>query len=113
RLSLTGSAGQHVVVRHAEALDERGELYVENLRGAEQRDEYILSDSGPVNLEPRFTFHGFRYAEVSGVTGPLQAELQVLSSASQPVGTFTCSDPQVDKLQRNIVTSLRANFISI
>jgi len=113
RLNLNGSAGQHVILRHAEALDERGELYVENLRGAQQQDEYILAESGPVSLVPRFTFHGFRYAEVSGVAAPLEAELEVMSSASQPVGTFTCSDPRVEKLQRNIVTSLRANFISI
>jgi alpha-L-rhamnosidase len=116
RLRLEGKSGQHVVIRHAEALDERGELYVENLRGAEQQDEYILNDGGPVTLEPRFTFHGFRYAEVSGVNDQLSAanvEYEVLSSASRRVGTFTCSDQRVVDLQRNIVTSLWANFISI
>ena len=116
RLQVNGMPGQHVVVRHAEALDDTGELYVENLRGAEQQDEYILSQSGPAALEPRFTFHGFRYAEVSGVPGELAEEdvtTQVLSSASRLVGHFSCSDPRVEQLQRNIVTSLRANFISI
>jgi alpha-L-rhamnosidase len=116
RLQLNGRAGQHVTVRHAEALDDAGELYVENLRGAEQQDEYILAANGPVILEPRFTFHGFRYAEVTGIPDRLTTEnvsTQVLSSAGRLVGSFSCSDPRVEQLQQNIVTSLRANFISI
>jgi alpha-L-rhamnosidase len=116
RLRLAGTPGQHVVIRHAEALDATGALYTDNLRGAEQRDEFILAETGTVTLEPRFTFHGFRYAEVTGVHTPLEAAdvaYQVLSSATRQVGTFSCSDPLVDALQRNIVTSLRANFISV
>jgi alpha-L-rhamnosidase len=116
RLSLDGAPGQHVVIRHAEALDDAGELYVENLRGAEQRDEYTLRESGPVTLEPRFTFHGFRYAELAGAgegLAPEDVTSQVLTSATRLVGSFSCSDPRVEQLQRNIVTSLRANFISI
>ncbi|MBV9896551.1 MAG: family 78 glycoside hydrolase catalytic domain [Chloroflexi bacterium] len=115
RLRVNGTPDQHVVVRHAEALDANGELYVENLRGAEQQDEYVLSESGHVTLAPRFTFHGFRYAEVSGINNlkPEDAEYRVLSSATRLVGTFECSDPRVEQLQRNIVTSLHANFISI
>jgi alpha-L-rhamnosidase len=115
RLSVPAAAGQKIVLKHAEALDADGELYTANLRGAEQTDEFIIADSGAVTLEPRFTFHGFRYAEVTGV-GKLEAEsvqTNVLSSATRLVGSFTCSDPLVDQLQRNIVTSLRANFISI
>ena len=116
RLRTAGAPGQHIVIRHAEALDANGELYTENLRGAEQQDEFILADAAAVSLEPQFTFHGFRYAEVSGLTAPLAAddiESRVLSSATRLVGAFSCSDPLVNTLQRNIVTSLRANFISI
>jgi alpha-L-rhamnosidase len=112
RLRTSGSPGQHITIRHAEALDASGELYTENLRGAQQQDEFILAADGEVTLEPRFTFHGFRYAEVSGVA-PLAIESRVLSSASRQVGWFDCSDERVEKLQRNIVTSLRANFISV
>ncbi len=116
RLRTRGAPGQRVVIRHAEALDAGGELYTDNLRGAEQQDEFVLADPAPVALEPRFTFHGFRYAEVSGVEAPIAAdeiESLVLSSATRLVGAFSCSEPLVDTLQRNIVTSLRANFISI
>jgi alpha-L-rhamnosidase len=116
RLRIVGRPGQHIVIRHAEALDAQGELYVENLRGAEQQDEFTLRDTGPVVLEPQLTFHGFRYAEISGVEGALPAssvESRVLSSATRLVGSFSCSDRRVEQLQRNILTSLRANFISI
>jgi alpha-L-rhamnosidase len=116
RLHVSGQPGQHIVVRHAEALGSDGQIYTENLREAEQRDEFILADDSRVVLEPRFTIHGFRYAEISGIKEELAAsdiELRVLSSATRLVGSFSCSDPLVDTLQRNIVTSLRANFISI
>lgn len=116
RLHVNGRVGQHVVIRHAEALDAQGELYVENLRGAEQQDEFILAGSGAVELEPRFTFHGFRFAEVRGVNGSLQpqdVELHVLSSATRLIGSFSCSDPAVNQLQSNIVRSLRANFLHV
>lgn len=116
RLTTVGAAGQHIVIRHAEALDATGELYVENLRGAEQQDEFTLAVPGAVTLEPRLTFHGFRYAEISGIDGeltPSNVESRVISSATRLVGAFSCSDARVEQLQRNILTSLRANFISI
>jgi alpha-L-rhamnosidase len=115
QLRAQGVAGQRIALRHAEAVDSNSELYVENLRGAEQCDEFVLADSERHTLEPRFTFHGFRYAEVTGLA-ELRTEdvdAQVLSSATRLIGKFDCSDPLVNKLQRNIVTSLRANFISI
>jgi alpha-L-rhamnosidase len=117
QLRTVGTPDQHVVIRHAEALDSSGELYTENLRGAEQRDEFILANTlpAPTTLEPRFTFHGFRYAEVSGLArlAAEDVEAHVLSSATRVVGAFSCSDPLVNTLQRNIVTSLRANFVSV
>jgi alpha-L-rhamnosidase len=116
RLRTTAIPGQHIVIRHAEALDAQGELYVDNLRGAEQQDEFTLATSGPIVLEPQLTFHDFRYAEIRGLNGALDAsavESRVLSSATRMVGSFSCSDARVEQLQRNIVTSLRANSISI
>ena len=115
QLSVQGQAGQVITLKHAEALDTHGELYTENLRGADQQDSFVLANSGAVTLEPRLTFHGFRYAEIAGVNSLDAKDVQtnVLSSASRLVGSFTCSDPLVEKLQQNILTSLRANFISI
>lgn len=67
RLRLRGAAGTHVLLRYAEVLDHRGELYTEALRGARVTDEYYLhgAEDGEV-FEPRFTVHGFRYVAIHG-----------------------------------------------
>ena len=67
-----GKKGDKVVIRYAEVLDENGELYVANLRRAECRDEMILS-GGEDTFDPKFTFHGFRYAEIRGYSGAFKA----------------------------------------
>ena len=61
-------AGQRVTVRHAEVL-ENGELGVRPLRTAKATDSWILAGDDEVTLEPTLTFHGFRYAEVTGADG--------------------------------------------
>ena len=55
-------------VRHGEVLAADGSLYVHNLRTARQTDLYTTAGGSEV-LEPRFTFHGFRYAEISRAVG--------------------------------------------
>lgn len=110
RLSSSGT----VTVRHAEVLEEDGSLHVANLRTAAATDTYCVTESGWV--EPAFTFHGFRFAEVSGHRGDLTAAdvvAVVCGSALRRVGDFECSDPAVDQLHSNIVWSARGNFLEI
>ncbi|HEY4418716.1 MAG TPA: family 78 glycoside hydrolase catalytic domain [Pseudonocardia sp.] len=111
-----GAAGQRVTVRHAEVL-ERGELGVRPLRSAEATDDYLLAcGSGTAAvLEPSLTFHGFRYAELSGVDeGQIEsATAVVLSSDLAPTGSFQCSDPDVETLHANVVRSMRGNFLDV
>jgi alpha-L-rhamnosidase len=67
RLKVKGSAGDTVVMRFAEMLNADGTVYTENLRSARATDTYILK-GGPEKIwEPRFTFHGFRYVELTGL----------------------------------------------
>ena len=75
RISLTvdGPAGTVITIRHAEILQD-GELCTEILRHAEATDRYTLRGDGPETWEPRFTFHGFRYAEIDGWPGQLTTE---------------------------------------
>lgn len=73
RITVSGPRGQTITFRHAEVL-ENGELCVRPLRTAQATDHYILRGEGIEHGEPRFTFHGFRYAEVTGWPGELQAE---------------------------------------
>ena len=67
-------AGTEITVRHAEVL-EHGELGTRPLRKAAQTDVVILDGNGPRVYEPRFTFHGFRYAEIIGWPGELTAAM--------------------------------------
>src|SRR5699024_3884739 len=63
-----GVKGDTVTMRFAERLKPDSTLYTANLRSAEQTDHYIMKD-GEQQWEPHFTYHGFRYVEVTGYPG--------------------------------------------
>ena len=67
RFTVAGAAGPEIRLRHAEVLED-GELGIRPLRDAQATDRFILSGGVDV-FEPTFTFHGFRYAEVTGWPG--------------------------------------------
>jgi alpha-L-rhamnosidase len=116
RVRLRGPAGAMVTLRHGEALNEDGTLYTANLRSAAQTDRYILSGKAEEIFEPHFTYHGFRYVELTGLRyrpEPGDIEACVVHSAAREVGRFACSDPLLEKLIQNIVWTLRANLMSI
>ena len=69
RLAVEGERGTEVRLRFAEMVEPDGTIYVENLRAARQQDTYVLRGGGAEVYEPRFTFHGFRYVEVTGLAG--------------------------------------------
>ena len=115
RLGLDGPAGAQVRIRHGEVLAADGTLYTENLRTARQTDEFTAGGGLEV-LEPRFTLHGFRYAEITGYPGDIgQADIvaRVVHSDIPAAGAFESSQPWLDKLARNIDWGQRGNFISI
>ncbi|MEV6846764.1 family 78 glycoside hydrolase catalytic domain [Actinoplanes sp. NPDC051411] len=108
-------AGQRIVLRHAEVLDD-GELYRDNLRRAEATDVYVTAGTGEEMFEPQFTFHGFRYLEVAGYPGELTAGdvvARVVGNDLPQTGSFACSDPMVNQLQSNIVWGQRGNFLAV
>src|SRR5579875_3676242 len=109
-----GRPGQEVVVRHAEVL-EAGELATRPLRSAKATDRYLLSGGLTETLEPRFTFHGFRYAEVNGIVDDqLEAiEAVVVGSDLERTGWFSSSSSALNRLHENAVWSMRGNFLSV
>jgi alpha-L-rhamnosidase len=114
-LRADGPAGTTIRVRHAEVLDGDGNLYTENLRTARQADEFVL-DGGLAVLEPRFTLHGFRYAEVTGYPGdldPADVTARVVHSDIEVAGSFSSAAPWLDRLVRNIDWGQRGNFVSV
>jgi alpha-L-rhamnosidase len=115
RLQVHGPAGQTISLRHAEVL-EGGELCTRPLRYAQATDRYTLKGEGVEIWEPRFTFHGFRYADVEGWPGTLQSDdirAVVCHSDMERTGWFECSDPLVNRLHENVVWSMRGNFLYI
>lgn len=115
RLTTRGEAGQTITLRHAEVL-EHGELGTRPLRTARATDRYILRGEDEETWEPRFTFHGFRYAEVEGWPGELRANdilAVVCHSDLERTGWFDCSNPLLNRLHENVVWSMRGNFLSL
>ena len=115
RIAVDGPAGGVVTLRHAEVL-ENGELGVRPLREAKATDTFILDGSGRQTWQPEFTFHGFRYAEVTGWPGafdPSDVVAVVLHTDLYRTGWFSSSDPTLDRFHENVVWGMRGNFLSI
>ena len=86
------------------------------LRAAEAIDRYTLRGGSAETWRPRFTFHGFRYAEVSGWPGELtpgDLTALVLHTDMRRTGWFECSDGRVNRLHENVVWGMRGNFVGI
>ncbi|GIV79953.1 MAG: alpha-L-rhamnosidase [Litorilinea sp.] len=116
RLRVQGPAGTVVTLRHAEVLDQEGNLYVANLRSARQTVTYTLKGEGVELYEPRFTFQGFRYVAVEGYPGTPDLDSLtgiVVHSDMAPTGHFACSDPLINQLQHNIVWGQKGNFVDV
>ena len=116
RLKVDEPAGTVVRVRHGEVLDAgRQPVRRQSSYGAAKRT-CSRRRVGAEVLEPRSTFHGFRYAEISGLSGdlsPADATACVVHSDTPRTGFFECSSPEVNQLYANIDWGQRANFISI
>lgn len=116
--------GQEVTMRYAEALypdmeryaSEAGMIMTENLRAAMCRDIYRASGKGKELFSPRFTLHGYRFMEITGVDSPLPLESVMAIPVSSIHGFkahYECSDSLVNRLWENIKWSSLSNFISL
>ncbi|TCO51023.1 alpha-L-rhamnosidase [Kribbella antiqua] len=115
RLTVRGGAeGDEIVVRQAEVL-ENGELGVRPLRTAKATDTYILAGPDEVTLDSPLTFHGFRYAEVTGVPDLQLADLEavVVGSDLRRTGWFESSHELLNRFHENVVWGMRGNFVDV
>ncbi|NGO74664.1 family 78 glycoside hydrolase catalytic domain [Streptomyces sp. YC504] len=116
RLQVKGEAGTVITLRHAEVLNPDGTLYTANLRSARATDTYTLKGAGTETYEPRFTFHGFRYVEVTGYPGrpPLSAvKGRVIHTDAPFTMDFSTNVPMLNQLHSNITWGQRGNFVSV
>ena len=115
RLRVKAAAGRKITVRHAEMLDAQGEIYTTNLRSAAATARYIASGGGLETWEPRFTYFGFRYVELSGIDRPAADAVEgvVVHTDLPRTGTFRCSDRWLNKLYRNTLWGQKGNFLEL
>ncbi|MEO6707057.1 MAG: family 78 glycoside hydrolase catalytic domain, partial [Ginsengibacter sp.] len=81
-----------------------------------QEDNYILKGTGVETWSPRFTFHGFRYVEVTGWPGkPTLKDIEGLrmNTDVEETGTFTSSNSMFNKLFENIQWTFKSNIFSV
>jgi alpha-L-rhamnosidase len=109
--------GTIIRMRFAERLNPDGSIYTENLRNATVTDTYILSGKADETYTPAFTFHGFRYVELSGYPGiPITASIEGLvydSLPSTPSIRFQSSSDLLNKMGQLGIWGQRGNFLSI
>lgn len=112
---LKAKSGTRILIRHGEVLDD-GKVYTGNLRTAKAELHYTCKE-GTQSYEPRFTFMGFRYFSVETTgTAEIKAKnfyVKELYSDMEVTGAFSCSNELLNQLQKNILTSQKANFIDI
>jgi alpha-L-rhamnosidase len=116
RLKVKGPRGTIVTLRHAEVLDKYGEFYTTNLRAAKCQLTYTLAGTGEEVYEPRFTFMGFRFVEITGFPGELTADNLtgvVVHSDMTVTGSYESSNPLLNQLQHNIQWGQKGNFVDV
>jgi alpha-L-rhamnosidase len=116
RVRLEGPAGTDVKLRFAEIINADGTVYIDNMRTAKVTDHFILSGKGVEEFTPQFTFHGFRYLELSGLP-KAPAKDAVIALAFHTDAPFTAKletgSAMINQLWRNILWGQRSNFVGI
>ncbi|MDR1485568.1 MAG: family 78 glycoside hydrolase catalytic domain [Planctomycetaceae bacterium] len=137
-------AGTKLQLRHAESLTKDGKLYTANLRGAKSRDIYIASGNEstaevepektnrknnskeindnttttPTYYSPTFTYHGFRYAELTGLPDGVKVDkgmlsARVINTDLPKSGKFETSNTMINSIYKNAVRGIQGNYLSI
>ena len=115
-LKVSGAAGSEVRLRFAEILNDDGTLYTDNLRTAKATDHFILAGKGVEEFTPQFTFHGFRYAELTGVSAkpePGALSAIVIHTDAAFTAKLKTGSTMIDKLWSNILWGQRSNFVGV
>lgn len=121
QLTVSGPAGTEITLRYAERLADDGDVDQSHIglfikSGDCQTDRYILKGDGVEIWEPRFTYHGFQYVQMTGFPGtPTLENLRgrVVQTAFQSAGEFACANDMLNAVQRCTRWSYRGNFVGI
>ena len=108
-----GRDGETLSLRYAELMHADGTLDARSAGGSRQADRYIMRGAAGERYEPRFTYHGFRYVELSGFPGT--PELSSLDGCFvyqgvEPAGSFECGHELINRIHRCTLQSQRCNL---
>ena len=112
-VSLKGTKDKPIRMRFAETLQPDGSLYMANLRGALVTDIYTPAEDGLFSWEPKFTYHGFRFVEITGldyVPELKEFEGKVNYDEMKTTGSFACSDSTLNQIYHNAFWGIRGNY---
>ncbi len=121
------SEGDSIIIRYAEKLDSTGNIWTENLRHAESTDRYYANgrETADTWWHPVFSYHGFRYAEITGLYSDSQMANgksidcqfttddfigEVVSDAMEETGHFVCNDTILNKVYQNARWGILSNY---
>lgn len=116
QIKVSGKKGDTILLHHAEVLDKLGNFYTANLRAAKQENIYILKGEGEEIFEPHFTWQGFRYVRIKGISGNIKPEnftAIALYSDMKHTGSFSTSNQLINQLQHNIEWGQKGNFLDV
>jgi len=113
RLKITGGKdGETVRLRFAEAVHPDGTLNPASNNAARQEDNYIMKGAGEETYEPRFTYHGFQYVELTGYPGTPSLDTlegRFVRVAVQQIGSFECATDFINNIHRCVLQSQLCN----
>ncbi|MDD6209482.1 MAG: glycoside hydrolase family 78 protein [Bacteroidales bacterium] len=115
-MKIKGNKGDQVQLRFAETLKDDGTLYLDNIRGALVTDRYILKGGDTETWEPSFTYHGFRFVEITGFPGkPSLADFEgkVVYDGLKTIGNFETSNALINQIYKNAYWGTRSNYRSM
>jgi alpha-L-rhamnosidase len=115
RLMLQGAKGDTIKLRFAELLHEDGTVAQENLRSAKATD-IIICNGEDLVWEPKFTYHGFQYVQVSGLKQkPEITDLfgKVIHTSEPFIGKLETSNELINAINKNIIWGQRGNFFAV
>jgi alpha-L-rhamnosidase len=113
KLKVQGPAGTKIKMRYAEKVHANGMIDPSSARAAIQEDQYVLKGKGVEVFEPRFTYHGFQYVEITGYPGTPglnMLEGRFVQNAVAPAGSFECSNDLINRIHLSTVQSQRSNI---
>jgi alpha-L-rhamnosidase len=113
RMKVKGNRGDKVKLRFSETVNADGSIYLANIRGAEVTDTYVLKGGATETFEPSFTYHGFRYVEITGFPGTpalAQFEGRVVYDEMETTGTFKTSNETINQIYKNAYWGIRGNY---